>query len=72
MFFGERFMKKEFNDKLVDLSAEIGVNVSDESLEKLYSYMNLMLEWNEKINLTVIRGTKEFNLEVTLKQNRYN
>lgn len=28
--------------------------------EKLYQYMNLILEWNEKINVTAIKEEKEF------------
>lgn len=28
--------------------------------EKLYNYMNLILDWNEKINLTAIKDEKEF------------
>lgn len=28
--------------------------------EKLYQYMNLILEWNEKINVTAIKDEKEF------------
>ena len=33
---------------------------NEEKGEKLYQYMNLILEWNEKINLTAIKDEKEF------------
>jgi 16S rRNA (guanine527-N7)-methyltransferase len=30
------------------------------NIEKFYQYMNLLLDWNEKINLTAIKDEKEF------------
>ena len=47
-------MKSEFKDKLIKFSEKIGVNLSDIQAEKYYEYMCLLLEWNEKINLTAI------------------
>ena len=36
-------------------------NIKDvKSIEDFYKYMNLILEWNEKINLTAIKDEKEF------------
>ncbi len=37
----------------------IGVDVSENKIEQLYEYMNLLLEWNEKMNLTAITEPNE-------------
>ena len=52
--------EKIFKDKLRENAAVIGVSLSDENLDKLYMYKNLVLEWNEKINLTAITDDYEF------------
>lgn len=41
-------------EKIVPLCQEFGVNITDQMKEKLNLYGNLLLEWNEKINLTAI------------------
>lgn len=41
---------KEMKEKL----EEIKINLTVEQLNQFYSYMNLLIEWNEKINLTSI------------------
>ncbi len=41
--------------KIVPLCAEFGVNLNDDKIEKLNAYGNLLLSWNEKINLTAIK-----------------
>ena len=38
---------------------EIDINVSDENIKKLYEYMTILLDWNEKINLTAITNVDE-------------
>lgn len=52
--------EKIFKHKLRENAAVIGVSLSDENLDKLYVYKNLVLEWNEKINLTAITDDYEF------------
>ena len=52
--------EKIFKDKLRENAAVIGVSLSDEDLDKLYMYKNLVLEWNEKIKLTAITDDYEF------------
>lgn len=52
--------EKIFKDKLRENAAVIGVSLSDENLDKLYKYKNLVLDWNEKINLTAITDDYEF------------
>ena len=47
-------MNNEFKNKLSNLLQRINIEIKDEELNKFYSYMNLMLDWNEKINLTAI------------------
>ena len=41
------------DDFLLELK-KLNINVTDEKLEKLDSFYKLLLEWNEKINLTTI------------------
>lgn len=45
---------KEFKEKFVLESNEIGINNEEEKIKKFYTYMQLLLEWNKKINLTAI------------------
>ncbi len=51
---------KEFSKELEDSLLELNISLDDEKREKLFKYMNLVLEWNEKINLTAITDKKEF------------
>lgn len=53
-------MEKEiFKENLIKNLSEINVEFSAEQIDKLYLYMNLLLEWNKKINLTAITDPKE-------------
>lgn len=54
---------KEFKTKLCKLALEINIEISDKQAEKFYDYMNLLLEWNEKINLTAIVEPNEVILK---------
>ncbi len=46
----------DFNiEKIVPLCKEFGVELTEEKQQKLNTYGNLLLEWNEKINLTAIK-----------------
>ena len=40
--------------KIVPLCAEFGIEITEKKAENLNKYGNLLLEWNEKINLTAI------------------
>ncbi|MEA4846537.1 MAG: 16S rRNA (guanine(527)-N(7))-methyltransferase RsmG [Clostridiaceae bacterium] len=44
---------------LTDGLIELGVEPSEEKVEKLIGFMEIMLEWNEKVNLTAITEEKE-------------
>ena len=52
--------EKAFKNKLKENAELIGVMLDEESLDKLYKYKNLVIEWNEKINLTAITEDNEF------------
>lgn len=56
-------MKEDFNKNLKVLAQEIDVNLNEEQIKSFYEYMNLLLEWNEKINLTAITEQNEVILK---------
>ena len=53
----------EFSNKLKTLANEINVELNDNDVEKFYNYMNLLIEWNEKMNLTAIIEPNEVILK---------
>lgn len=55
--------KKDFFKELYEKASEIGMNLEENQLEQFYLYMNLLLEWNEKINLTAIIEPNEVILK---------
>lgn len=55
--------KLEFNKKMQEKSSELDINFSVEQLEKFYRYMELLIEWNEKMNLTAIIEPNEIILK---------
>jgi 16S rRNA (guanine527-N7)-methyltransferase len=55
--------KKEFFEKMQEKSREINLKLSVEQLSKFYKYMELLTEWNEKMNLTAIIEPKEIILK---------
>lgn len=52
--------EKEFKEKLKKNALAIDVELDDEMLNQFYQYKNLVVEWNEKINLTAITDDFEF------------
>ncbi len=52
-------MKTAFNKMLIEKNQKINSN----QLEKFYKYMQLLLEWNKKINLTAITDENEIILK---------
>ncbi len=52
--------EKVFKDKLKENADIIGVSIDNEQLDKFYKYKNLIIKWNEKINLTAITDDLEF------------
>ena len=55
--------KEEFYMKMKQKAEEIDINLTVEQLWKFYSYMELLIEWNEKINLTAIIEPEEIILK---------
>jgi 16S rRNA (guanine527-N7)-methyltransferase len=46
-------------DILIDGAGKLGLNLSENQTEQLIKYKDLLLEWNEKMNLTAITDEKE-------------
>ena len=53
----------EFSKELEELLSKIDINIDKKISEKFYNYMQILLEWNEKINLTAIVDQKEIILK---------
>lgn len=56
-------MESNFNENMKKLMNEIDVDITENQISKFYDYMNLLLEWNEKINLTAITKPDEIVLK---------
>lgn len=54
---------EEFKEIMISYAEKINIKFTEEQLEKFYQYMNMLLEWNEKINLTAIVEPKEVILK---------
>ena len=54
---------EEFSKELTKLASKIEIELSLDEIEKLYKFMNLLLEWNEKINLTAITEPEDIILK---------
>ena len=54
---------EEFSKELINKSNMIEVNLNEDQASKFYSYMNLLVEWNEKMNLTAITEPNEVILK---------
>ena len=53
----------EFSNLMKEYGKEIQIKFTEEQLQKFYKYMNMLIEWNEKINLTAIIEPKEIILK---------
>lgn len=51
--------KEEFCKEMIEIANKNNLMLLEEHIDKFYRYMNLILEWNEKINLTAIVEPKE-------------
>lgn len=52
--------EKTFKKKLKENAEAIGVLLDETELEQFYKYKNLVIDWNEKINLTAITDDFDF------------
>lgn len=53
---------QEFKDILISNLNEVNqdeIKIEDNKAKKMYTYMNLLIEWNKKINLTAIKEPKD-------------
>lgn len=50
---------KDIRDRLIQQGKAIGVKITPEQGNKFQAYLELLLEWNEKINLTAITDPEE-------------
>lgn len=53
----------EFNKLMVSYAEKMNLMFTEEQLSKFYKYMNLLIEWNKKINLTAIVKPEEIILK---------
>lgn len=53
----------KFKELMCFYGKKIDVVFDDKQLDRFYEYMNLLLEWNEKINLTTITDPEEIILK---------
>ena len=51
--------EKQFKEELTKRATQFGVNLLEEQQNQFYQYMQLLLEWNEKMNLTAITEPQE-------------
>ena len=51
--------KEEFLNEFKKQAGLANIEINDNQVSMFYEYMNLLLEWNEKINLTAITEPKE-------------
>ena len=49
-----KLTKEQFKQKTAEMAMNTGIQLNDTQLEKLYLYKEMLVEWNEKINLTAI------------------
>ena len=56
-------MNNNFKNNLSKLLQEINIEINEEEINKFYDYMFLLLEWNEKINLTAITEENDIILK---------
>ena len=51
--------KETFEQELAKRATQFGIELSEEQQNQFYNYMELLLEWNEKVNLTAITKQEE-------------
>ena len=55
--------KEEFVKEIILKLKEINININEKIADKFYKYTNMLLEWNEKINLTAITEISDIILK---------
>ena len=54
---------EKFSENMKDKMIQLDIVIDNNMLEKFYNYMNILLEWNKKINLTAITDQNEIILK---------
>ena len=54
-----KLTKEQFIENTENAVKSIGLELSNKQLEQLYLYKEMLIEWNEKINLTAITDDEE-------------
>ena len=54
---------QEFKINMIEKGKEINISFSEKQIENFYKYMNMLIEWNKKINLTAIIEPKDIILK---------
>ena len=56
-------MTEILSQKMIAYAKEIEIVLNEKQIEQFYQYMELLLEWNQKINLTAITNPEEIILK---------
>lgn len=51
--------ENKFKEELINIANELNIVINDKNADIFYKFMNLLIEWNKKINLTAITEPKE-------------
>ena len=55
--------RESFSKELIEKAKKVNIEIDDKKEEQFYNYMKLLLEWNEKINLTAITEQNDIILK---------
>ncbi len=51
--------ENEFKKKLTTIASKMNIEINEKKIDEFYSFMNLLIEWNKKVNLTAITNPKD-------------
>ena len=54
-----KLTKEQFVENVISAAKSIDISISLEQANKLYMYKDMLVEWNERINLTAITDDEE-------------
>lgn len=55
--------RESFSKELIEKAKKVNIEIDNKKEEQFYNYMKLLLEWNEKINLTAITEQNDIILK---------
>lgn len=55
--------RESFSKELIEKAKKVNIEIDNKKEEQFYKYMELLLEWNEKINLTAITEPNDIILK---------